>query len=191
MTDSSDDSGYMEGQLLVAMPGLTGSCFEKAVIYLCAHTPDGAMGLIINQLVESIDVKEIFSQLKIELPTPRFSMPVHYGGPVDSARGFVLHTPDYNQKETVVMSEEISLTSNIDILRDIAGGNGPEKAILTLGYAGWSPGQLETEIESNSWLTVPPSRELVFETGDAEKWMKSAAMQGIDLSKLSGDAGHA
>jgi len=191
MSDTDSDDGYIEGQLLIATPSLMGSCFEKSVIYVCAHTADGAMGIIINHLVQAIDAKEIFKQLEIAIPQKGLNVPVHFGGPVDSARGFVLHTADYIKQETVVMDDNIALTCNIDVLKDISSGEGPQKSILALGYAGWGPGQLEEELETNSWLTANPSEALVFDTNNDDKWQKSAASQGIDLSKLSGEIGHA
>jgi putative transcriptional regulator len=191
MTKPQDHSGYLEGQLLIATPMLVGSCFEKSVIYICAHTPDGAMGLIINHLVEAIDVRDIFRQLEITVPNRDVAMPVHFGGPMDSARGFVLHSSEYARKETVLMDTDIALTCNIDILKDIASGQGPARSILALGYAGWGAGQLEQELETNSWLTAPASMTIVFNTPNASKWLLAAQLQGIDLHKLSGDVGHA
>lgn len=189
--DSNTSDGYLEGQLLIATPQLTGSCFAKSVIYICAHTSDGAMGIIINHLVDTIDSDEIFSQLNIQIPREGVDIPVHFGGPVDTARGFVLHSTDYAQKETVLMSEGIALTSNIDILKDISGGKGPKKCILALGYAGWSPGQLESELETNSWLTADANTKLMFDTKNEDKWQGTALHMGIDLTKLSGEVGHA
>lgn len=191
MSKKPINEGYLEGHLLIATPQLVGSCFEKSVIYICAHTADGAMGIIVNHLVESIDARDIFDQLDIELPNRDVHMPVHFGGPVDSARGFVLHSSDYIQKETVLLDRDIALTCNIDILKDIAAGHGPHKCILALGYAGWGPNQLEAELESNSWITAPASKTLLFETANASKWHMSAHSLGIDLTKFSGDVGHA
>lgn len=187
--DHSD--GYLEGHLLIATPTLVGSCFEKAVIYVCAHNSDGAMGLIINHLVESVDVRDIFQQLEINMSHRDVAMPVHFGGPVDSARGFVLHTADYSQRDTVIMDAGIALTCNIDILKDIAVGKGPGKSILALGYAGWGPTQLEGELETNSWITAPATEKLLFDTSNASKWQMAAKSLGIDLTKLSGEVGHA
>lgn len=191
MKKNTSSEGYLEGQLLIATPQLVGSCFEKSVIYVCAHTADGAMGIIINHLVESIDARDIFNQLDIELPSRDVHVPVHFGGPVDSARGFVLHSSDYIQKETVVLDRDIALTCNIDILKDIAAGKGPRQCILALGYAGWGPHQLESELETNSWIIVPANKRLLFETSNINKWQSAAGSLGVDFSKLSGDVGHA
>jgi putative transcriptional regulator len=182
----------LEGQLLIATPQLVGSCFEKAVIYMCAHNQEGAMGLIINQRLPSLALDDVFQQLDIIRGGERApAMSIHFGGPVETARGFVLHSPEYALADTVVMDDYLALTCNIDVLKDIASGGGPERAMLALGYAGWGPGQLESEFESNSWISAPASAELIFSPDDDEKWRRAAASEGIDLDKLAGHAGHA
>lgn len=186
-----NNEGYLEGQLLIATPVITGSCFYRAVIYVCVHNEDGAMGIVINHLIQNVTIRDILKQLSIEPIKLTHDIPVHFGGPVDPARGFVLHTDDYSRSETVLMGESIALTSNIEVLRDIALGQGPAESLLALGYAGWAPGQLEEEIEANSWITVPATKELVFDTGNPDKWTKAAASVGIDLLKLSTTVGHA
>lgn len=183
--------GYLEGQLLIATPLITGSCFYRSVIYVCVHNEEGAMGLVINHLIQNVTIRDILKQLNIEPLRLKQDIPVHFGGPVDPARGFVLHTDDYSRSETVIMGESIALTSNIEVLRDIAVGQGPSESLLALGYAGWNQGQLEEEIESNSWISVPATKELIFNVNNPEKWAKSAESAGIDLLKLSTTVGHA
>lgn len=189
--ENFEGDGYFEGQLLIATPMLVGSCFAKSVVYLCSHNAEGAMGVIINQRIANIDCNEIYTQLGIELDQDIQDIPVHFGGPVDTSRGFVLHTSDYAGTETVVMEENISLTANIDVLKDIALGKGPTQCILALGYAGWSPSQLEKEIEQNSWISVPATEELVFGTSNDSKWIVAAQSLGIDMAKFSSMTGHA
>lgn len=183
--------GYLEGQLLVATTLITESCFNRSVLYICAHGEDGAMGVIINHPLPDLKYHEVLKQLKID-SVPGFSPPpVYLGGPVEGTRGLVVHSPDYDHADTVHLSEDISVTSNLKILHDIAAGNGPRKHLLTLGYAGWEAGQLEAEIEANSWISVPATPKLIFDTADADKWSLAAGSLGVDMFKLSGDVGHA
>lgn len=189
-TPNSTQPGYLSGQLLVATPLVMESCFHKSVIYVCAHSEDGAMGVLINQVVDNLTVEDVLDQLGIESNIHVHS-PIYFGGPVEPARGFVLHTADYFGKDTLEMPDGISLTANTDILHALANGNGPRESLFTLGYAGWGPGQLEAEIERNSWITVKPSRELIFGTENAKKWYRAAAAEGIDLAKLSPHVGRA
>ncbi len=186
-----DEHGSLEGQLLVAMPGLVGSCFEKSVIYVCAHSASGAMGIIINNELQTVQPRDVLQQLHIITSDQPIHLPVHFGGPVDAARGFVLHSADYHHPETVRLSEQIAMTANVEVLRDIARGAGPVKRLLALGYAGWGAGQLEKEIEENSWLTVPASADVVFDALNDSKWTLSAQRSGIDLMRLSSQVGHA
>lgn len=183
--------GYYQGQLLIATPSLQGSCFTRSVLFMCNHDEEGAMGLIINHALSGVDANKILSQFDITVAPEDKTLPVHFGGPVDMVRGFVLHTPDYHSDETLPIDNFISLTSNISILKNIAAGEGPEKSILALGYAGWSPGQLEGEVERNSWFTVPASETLVFDIPNEFKWETAAESVGVDLLKFSGQAGHA
>ena len=184
-------SGYLEGQLLVATTLITESCFNRSVLYLFAHSDEGAMGAIINHRMPDLSYRNVLKQLKIDAPKDFVEHPVYLGGPVDAARGLVIHSPDYKHGDTVELSPSISVTSNVQVLRDIAEGNGPKKHLLTLGYSGWSPGQLEAEIEANSWISVPATAELIFGEDDGHKWEKAAATLGVDMFKLSGDVGHA
>lgn len=183
--------GYLEGQLLVATTLITESCFNRSVLYICAHGDDGAMGVIVNHTLPELTYKDVLKQLKIDLAAGFKAPPVYLGGPVEASRGLVVHSPDYSHNDTVHLSEDIAVTSNLQVLHDIAEGHGPHKHILTLGYAGWAPGQLEAEVEANSWISVPATPELIFDTPDPEKWGLAAHSLGIDMFKLSGDVGHA
>lgn len=191
--DSTDivSEGYLTGQLLVAMPQMLDPRFAKTVIYICAHTEDGAMGLVVNKLLENISFPDLLEQLDLETKGPGRDIRVHFGGPVETGRGFVLHTTDYVQGATMVVDDRVALTATTDILRDIADGDGPRNSLLALGYAGWGPGQLDTEIQANGWLSVAADDALVFETSPETMWQGALAKIGIDVSMLSGDAGHA
>jgi len=189
MRDDSTD-GTLAGQLLVAMPQMTDPRFVRTVIYLCAHSAEGAMGLVVNRLIESITFPNLLAQLGIE-SDPAEDLPIHFGGPVESSRGFVLHSADYVQDSTLLIDDGIALTATVDVLRAIAGGHGPRHRVLALGYAGWAPGQLDAEIQANGWLLVPADADLVFGVDNEAKWERSLAKIGIDLSLLSSEAGHA
>ncbi len=192
MTEFYQESdGYLTGQLLIAMPGMRDSRFARTVIYICAHNQDGAMGLVINRLVGAITFPDLLSQLDIEQTGLKDDIPVHFGGPVESGRGFVLHSAEYAQESTLQVNGEISLTASIDILRDIAQGQGPLRQIMALGYAGWGPGQLDNEIQANGWLNAVADQELVFDGGLDDKWERAIATLGVDITNLSDAAGHA
>ena len=186
----SDADGFA-GQLLVAMPQMQDPRFAKTVIYLCAHTPEGAMGLVLNKLVDSITFPDLLEQLSIEPAISGDEIRVHFGGPVESGRGFVLHTADYQREGTLPINSGIALTATVDILRDMARGAGPRQTLLALGYAGWGPGQLDAEIQANGWLQVPADEHLVFGQNLDAKWELAMAKLGIDFGRLSSDAGHA
>ncbi|KAA0688672.1 YqgE/AlgH family protein [Azospirillum brasilense] len=188
LTKSSD---YLTGQLLIAMPGMTDPRFQRTVIYMCAHNEDGAMGLVVNRLFGSVTFEDLLEQLEIEIQEPLANMPVHYGGPVESGRGFVLHSTDYVRDGTLVVDDEVALTATIDILRAISEDRGPRRNILLLGYAGWGPGQLDAEIQANGWLNVPCDETLLFDPELDTKWERSIAKLGVSLSMLSAEAGHA
>jgi putative transcriptional regulator len=195
---SEKGSGFLEGQLLVAMPGMTDQRFSRAVVYLCAHSKDGAMGLVVNQKARRIKFPDLLVQLEvidedaaIRLP-PRAGIQVLKGGPVETQRGFVLHSPDFHIEETTMpIAEDISLTATVDILRAIAKGDGPNRAVLALGYAGWSPGQLEIEVQHNGWLTCPADADLVFGDDLDKKYGQALRKIGIDPAMLVAGAGHA
>ncbi len=183
--------GYLTGQLLVAMPQMQDPRFARTVIYMCAHNEDGAMGLVVNKLMESVEFPELLEQLDLEPAVSGRDIRVHFGGPVESGRGFVLHSADYVQDATMVVDDNIALTATTDILKDIASGNGPRACVLVLGYAGWGPGQLDGEIQKNGWLSVAADDRLVFGDDPDTVWGAALAKIGIDASQLSGDAGHA
>ena len=191
MSISGEDERYLTGRLIVAMPNMLDPRFSRTVIYLCAHTEDAAMGLVVNRRIGSITFPDLLEQLDIEAEQAGSDVPVHFGGPVESGRGFVLHSSDYRQEGTLQVSEGVCLTATIDILRDMAGGRGPDRSLVALGYAGWGRGQLDAEMQSNSWLHVDPDENLVFDDDLEGKWERAIAKLGFDFSMLSGDAGHA
>ena len=188
--DDGDDLG-LAGQMLVAMPGIGDSRFDRSVIYICGHSGEGAMGLIVNKPVENISFPELLDQLGIDGDLES-QIRVLFGGPVETGRGFVLHTADYHVAgSTLQVTEEVGLTATIEILEEIATGEGPDKSLLALGYAGWAPGQLEDEILSNGWLHCKPSHDLIFGSSNDTKWERALAEMGIDPAQLSGEAGRA
>ncbi len=191
MTSDPRDNGYLTGQMLIAMPQMLDERFVKSVIYMCAHTEDGAMGLVVNKILEDINFPDLLEQLDINSKTDGKNIGVHFGGPVESGRGFVLHSSDYQQDGTMVIDPQIALTATPDILRDIAKGEGPAKSLLALGYAGWGPGQLDAELQANGWLSVDAEPDLVFGIEPDKAWQVALAKIGIDASMLSGEAGHA
>jgi len=191
-------SRFLDGQLLVAMPGMTDPRFERAVICICAHSDEGAMGIRINQAVPQVTFGDILERLDIvgegqgNLSPRSDAILVHNGGPVESGRGFVLHSADYvNGRSTLLIDENLCLTATMEILRAIVAGEGPRQALLALGYAGWGPGQLESEIQQNGWLLCPAPAELVFDTRIDGKYERALAQIGVDPAMLSADAGHA
>jgi putative transcriptional regulator len=182
--------GYLAGQLLVAMPNMRDPRFERTVIYMCVHNAEGAMGLVINKAVGSLTFPQLLRQLGIPKDSAS-DRRVHFGGPVEMGRGFVLHTDEYEQESTVKVRPGYAVTATIDILKAIAEGGGPEKALLALGYAGWAPGQLDGEITANGWLHAPADLGIVFDDELDTKWTRAISKIGIDLALLSGEAGHA
>lgn len=187
----NENAGYLTGKLLIASPGLTDGCFDRTVIYLCEHNADGAMGVVVNHPIANIRLGEILSALSMPAGGAVADVPVYFGGPVESHRGFVLHTDDVVFDDSVVGADGIALTANVGMLKNIAEGQGPRHSFLVLGYSGWAAGQLESEIETGSWITAPATRKLVFDEDNAMKWTKSAASLGVDLSRLSSAVGHA
>jgi putative transcriptional regulator len=193
------EEGYLDGQLLIAMPVMSDPRFARSVIYMCAHSEDGAMGLVINQRASHISFPDLLERLAIvpsatddQLSDDILSMSIHVGGPVETGRGFVLHSSDYYANDSTLPIEDgVCLTATIDILKAMARGNGPHRAILALGYAGWSPGQLESEIQSNGWLNCPADLDLIFDPDVDAKYERALAKLGIDPSHLVSDAGHA
>ena len=193
MTAVANHDGYLAGQLLVAMPQMADPRFAHGVVFMCAHSADGAMGLMVNKLVDSLSFSELLKQMAFEFENDGIDdrVQVHFGGPVESARGFVLHTPDYMSDATMRVDSGFAMTATVDVLRSIARGAGPERAIFALGYAGWAPGQLDSEIRDNGWLNVGADADLVFGRDHDEKWRRAVARVGVDPGLLSGAAGHA
>jgi putative transcriptional regulator len=190
-------SGFLDDQFLIAMPGMKDERFARSVIYLCAHSEEGAMGLIVNQPQEMffpdllVQLGVIDESQAIRLPQKMQDFLVRNGGPVDRSRGFVLHSDDFTVESTMVVSGEVCLTATVDILRAITDGDGPRHALMALGYAGWGAGQLEHEIADNGWLTCPASLDLLFNTPIDRVYERILASIGINPAHLSAEAGHA
>jgi putative transcriptional regulator len=189
--DASAQRGYLAGQLLVATPVIDSGCFQKSVIYIFNHSADGAMGLIINQPIELVNYSALIEGMNLPPETTAKNIPVYFGGPVERARGFVLHTTDYFREFSLMKSGELAITASSNILADIARGNGPASAALIVGYAGWQAGQLEAEIEQNSWISVPATANLMFTTENDLKWATASKSLGIDMAFFSTTVGHA
>lgn len=183
--------GYLTGQLLIALPQLQDKRFNHAVIFICGHDEQGAMGLVLNKVIDTLTFDELLTQLNIKKVknTPR--LPIYYGGPVEMGRGFVLHSPDFLGDLSIKINEDFALSATLDVIEAIAHGKGPERKLLALGYAGWSPGQLEEELISNSWLHVTADPSLVFKVSRTELWKKTLDKIGIDPEHLSLGIGHA
>ena len=182
---------YLDGHMLIAMPGMGDPRFDHSVIYMCAHSPEGAMGLVVNKLADQMTFPDLLEQLNLPGGVSDDSIQVHFGGPVEESRGFVLHSNDYSQDGSMPVDEEMALTASVDVLKAISLGQGPKMSMLALGYAGWGPGQLDAEIQANAWLHLASNDELVFGADQASKWSQAVTMLGIDLSLLSTTAGHA
>lgn len=186
------------GKFLIAMPGMGDARFDKSVIYICAHSNEGAMGFIINQTLDNPKVPDFLCQLEIitkeernQLPDKALNKLMNSGGPVEPGRGFVLHSPDFISESTVQVDGNICLTATLEILRAIAIGSGPEASFLALGYSGWSAGQLEDEIASNGWLIADAKEDLIYDTNNQTKYTRSLRLLGIDEALLSSSSGHA
>jgi putative transcriptional regulator len=192
-------NGFLDGQLLLAMPVMSDRRFQKTVIYMCAHSEDGAMGLILNQRAANISFTDLLERLGIPAgigergPSDALlARRVHVGGPVETGRGFVLHTSDYfTTDSTLAIHDGVCLTATVDILRAIASGDGPARSMLALGYSGWAAGQLESEIQANGWLHCPADPDIIFDTDVESKYLRALATLGIDPSHLVSDVGHA
>ncbi|MFZ2067690.1 MAG: YqgE/AlgH family protein [Xanthobacteraceae bacterium] len=191
--------GYLDGQMLIAMPAMMDERFARSLIYICAHSSEGAMGIVVNHPAPNIDFSDLLVKLDvipvkdvIRLPPQADVVKVLRGGPVETERGFVLHSADYFVEDsTLPIDDGICLTATVDILKAIARGSGPASAILALGYAGWAPGQLETEIQGNGWLHCAADSELIFGPDIRGKYERALRKIGIDLAMLSSEAGHA
>ena len=188
LTDA--EAGYLEGKLLVATPLVMGDVFEQSVIYIFAHNSDGAMGLVINKPVDTIHNTALLKQLDINIHQES-DMGVFHGGPVDEHRGFVVHSQDYYSPETLIKKNGICITTSRQILKDVAQGKGPDHKMLVVGYAGWNAGQLQAEIEANSWITVDATPQLVFSDDHETKWALAAGSIGVDMGRFSFATGHA
>jgi putative transcriptional regulator len=197
MTEEKKDAelygktGWLTGQLLVAMPAMPDPRFQRAVIYLCSHGPNGAMGLIVNRLYGEIDFRMLLQQLNVKPVSEAADHAVHFGGPVEVGRGFVLHSPDYLREGTMRVDDNVALSATVEILQAIAEGGGPERIMMALGYTGWGAGQLDAEMQANGWLTAPADDGILFDEEIETKWERALAKIGISPTMLSGDAGHA
>ncbi len=175
----------LTGQLLISMPSQEDERFEKSVIYMCAHSKDGAMGIIINKKIDYDLYPDLLQQLGIDNPLIGKKLYIRYGGPVESGRGFVLHSDEFIRKETLTIDKGIALTSTSEFFDDLSKGNGPKNSILALGYAGWGPGQIESELISNSWMTLRTDSNFIFDESVSNKWNDAYDMLGVDPNKLS------
>lgn len=193
MSDTKpEELPFLDGKLLVAMPGLGDPRFEHTVIFTCAHTPEGAMGLIINKLAESLLFNDLLVQLEISSDGRLDRPEVHLGGPVEHGRGFVLHSPEYHVEDsTMAICDDFSMTATLEVLRDIGQSRGPKDALLALGYSGWGPGQLESEIQHNGWLIADSTPDLVFHCPAEKKWTEAVKSLGFDPNMLAAVGGTA
>lgn len=183
---------FLDGKFLVAMPGMGDPRFDQAVIFMCAHTPEGAMGLMVNRPAQNLDFPKLMQQLEITGSRVDKDTPVMFGGPVEHGRGFVLHSGEYHTEGgTMVVNDEFSMTATMDILRDIAAGQGPLQRLLCLGYSGWGPGQLEGEIQANGWLICDALPAVVFDTPVDKRWTAAMQSLGFDPAMLSAEGGRA
>jgi putative transcriptional regulator len=190
-TNAMVEIQYLTNQFLIAMPGLEDPNFYHSVTYICEHNAEGALGLVVNRPLD-MRLGEILQHIHVEDAQPEArQIPVHLGGPVQQDRGFVLHEPLGDWEATLRVTDRIGITSSIDILHAIARNEGPERLLITLGYAGWGAGQLERELADNAWLSGPADPEILFRTPNEERWRAAAASLGVNLDLLSGDAGHA
>jgi putative transcriptional regulator len=184
-------AGFLTGQLLIAMPSMSDARFAHSVIYMCAHSGDGAMGLVLNRPLARPTFGDLLRQLDIAPVPPARQIRLCAGGPVDNARGFVLHTADWTGEGSLRVDDTLALTASLDVLKVIAAGGGPREGILALGYAGWGPGQLDAEVHQNAWLSAPPDETLLFDSDHETKWRRALAKLRVDPMLLSPTAGHA
>lgn len=185
------DGTYLTGHLLIAMPGMQDPRFDHTVVCLCAHSEDGAMGLVLNRPLNGLSFDDLLRQLKVEPLPPQRRIRMVDGGPVENGRGFVLHSDDWSTDGSLPVMGGLTLTASVDILKAIAGGGGPKDCVLALGYAGWAPGQLEDEIQRNAWLNVPADGSLVFRDDISHTWEAALGKLRVDPALLSGAAGRA
>jgi putative transcriptional regulator len=190
-SDEPTPADFLTGQLLIAMPAMADPRFAQSVIYLCAHTAEGAMGLVLNRPLQRPSFDDLLRQLEVAPVPPARRIRLCQGGPMDNARGFVLHTADWTGEGSLRVHKGLALTASLDVLKAIAEGGGPREGILALGYAGWGPGQLDAEIQQNAWLSVPADETIVFDGDDDTKWRRAFGKLNIDPLLLSDAAGHA
>lgn len=191
------ERGFLDGHFLIAMPGMADANFARTVVYICAHSDDGAMGFVINR-AQQLSFSDVLMHLDllaedevIRLPGSTLNFPIRCGGPVESGRGFVLHSDDYLSESSIPVSDDICLTATLDIVRAISRGRGPQRGLMMLGYAGWGAGQIENEIGANGWLSCPAQEELIFDTNLDSKYERALGLMGITPAMLSAEAGHA
>ncbi len=187
---------YLAGKLLLAMPNMVDIRFHKAVIFICAHDENGAMGLVINNIIAGIEFRELLDQLKIEsdikVDLDKLNLPIMRGGPVEAARGFLLHSSDFIRADTMKVGSCYGVTGTVDALKDVVRGTGPKDLLFALGYAGWEAGQLDEEIRQNAWLVVDPDDHIIFKDSPDKKWKNAINKLGIvDPAKLSYLSGRA
>jgi putative transcriptional regulator len=190
-TRSASEPGFLTGQVLIAMPAMADPRFAQSIIFMCAHTPEGAMGLILNRPLARPSFEELLRQLQVVPVPPARQIRLCAGGPVENGRGFVLHTADWIGEGSLRVDDTLALTASLDVLKAIAEGGGPRECLLALGYAGWGPGQLDREIQQNAWLSVPADETLLFDAGFDTKWRRALAKLNVDPLLLSDSAGHA
>jgi putative transcriptional regulator len=185
-------TSFLEGKLLIALPGMSDPRFAKSVIFMCAHSADGAMGIVLNQPIEGLGFREMARKLELGVTAATPDFPILSGGPVETGRGFVLHSGDYkNNQSTLVVTKDASLTATVDILTALTEGHGPKRAVFALGYSGWGAGQIENEIRMNGWLHCDADETILFDTALDNKWNAALRKLGIDSSGLSAHAGRA
>ena len=191
------ERGFLDGHFLIAMPNMADSNFARTVVYICAHSEDGAMGFVINRS-QPLSFSDVLLHLQLVgeeelicLPGATRDFPIRSGGPVETGRGFVLHSDDYMSESSIPVSDDICLTATLDIVKAITRGRGPRRGLMMLGYAGWGAGQIESEIGANGWLSCPAQEELIFDTNLDSKYERALALMGVTPAMLSAEAGHA
>jgi putative transcriptional regulator len=184
--------GIFEGKLLLALPGFSdGGCFDKSVIYVCAHSDDGAMGVIVNQLMPMVEFDDLLTQMNLPQSRILIRPDVLFGGPVETMRGFVIHSNEYMEDSSIDISDTLALNATVDILESIAMGQGPKNSLFTLGYAGWGPGQLEREVQENTWLVLDSDEDILFNPNLEGKWEAALAKLGVSVEQLTVFSGKA